>query len=92
MTPLVAIMVAVLGGGFLTAYVNLRKAPAERESLNLANLQEVNEGYKGLVAELRLELARKDHEIDELRRADADSKRQIRQLLERVQLLEAAGG
>mgnify|MGYP000973986085 CR=1 FL=1 len=82
MDPIVPLIVALLGGGGITAWINFRKAPAEREAITVGTMGEV-------IDTLRAEVARKDGEIVQLRTEADDLRRQVVELLRRVTALES---
>ena len=82
MDPLVAVIVALLGGGGLAAWANFRKAPAEREQITVGTMGEV-------IDNLRSELARKESELVALRSEAAELREQVAALTRRVLALES---
>ena len=59
MDPIVALLIALLSGGFVTAVAAFRKSGPESESISVATL-------RGIIEELRVETERKDRIIREL--------------------------
>lgn len=82
MDPLVALLVALLGGGGITAWTQFRKAPAEREQITVGTMGEV-------IDQLRSELARKEGELVQLRAEAAALRSEVVELTRRVLALES---
>lgn len=85
-----AIVVAILGGGGVGAFLAYRKTGAEAESIAARTLIEVNEELRTELARSREELGRARSEVEHARNEIAQLRAECQALRARVAVLEGA--